>query len=320
VTPLDVLTIGEAMVAFHSDGALVQGGRHTARVAGAESNVAIGLARLGHSVAWAGRVGGDEFGRMVLRELRAEGVDLSLARVDPDRPTGLMFVEHRTADVSRVDYRRAGSAGSALDVDDVRAALSAASPRMLHLTGITPALSRSARRAVGSAVEHASATGIAVSLDVNHRTRLWDRAEARDALAPLVPHVTHLVASDDELALVSDVRSDAPEDEVVGRLLDRGVRDVAVKRGPRGASVITHAGRWDADPLPVTSVDVLGAGDAFSAGFLSGVLDGLTPQGCLRRGAAAGAWTVASRGDWEGAATRADLALLLAHTPGTTLR
>jgi 2-dehydro-3-deoxygluconokinase len=327
VSTPDVLTLGESMVAFRSEAPLSQGGTQVTRVAGAESNVAIGLARLGHSVAWAGRVGADGFGSLVLRELRAEGVDTTHAVVDPSRPTGLMFVEQRTADLTRVEYRRSGSAGSALRREDVEAAVEAG-PRVLHLTGITPALSGSARDCVLWVAETASAAGSLVSLDVNFRSRLWSREQAREVLAALARHAAYVIASEDELDLVAENSrgstgsgsSERPERAVAAHLLELGVRAVAVKRGARGATVHTHAGRVDLPALAVTAVDPLGAGDAFSAGYLSGVLDGLEPAECLARAVATGAFAASVRGDWEGAPTRDELALLDEHAPGTTLR
>jgi 2-dehydro-3-deoxygluconokinase len=235
--------------------------------------------------------------------------------VDGDRPTGLMFVEQRSADLTRVEYRRSGSAGSAVEKGDVGGALDAG-PRVLHLTGITPALSEEAAEAVSWAIESACAAGIVVSFDVNFRGRLWSRERAREVLAPLARRATLVIASDDELDLVAP----GGEDAAVAHLLDQGVQQVAVKRGPLGATVHSREGRVDAPALAVTAVDPIGAGDAFTAGLLSGVLDGLEPAGCLARGATTGAFAVSTRGDWEGAPTRADLALLERHTPGATLR
>lgn len=315
----DVLTIGESMVAFRSVGPVAQGGTQVTRVAGAESNVAIGLARLGHSVAWAGRVGPDSFGRLILRELRAEGVDTTHTVVDPSRPTGLMFVEQRTADLTQVEYRRSGSAGSALRREDVEAALEGlvqSGAGLVHLSGITPALSGSARDCIQWVAETAAAAGALVSFDVNFRARLWSRGQAREVLAPLASHTAYVIASEDELDLVAG----GPEAEAAQDLLDRGVRAVAIKRGARGATVHTRAGRVDLPALAVTAVDPIGAGDAFSAGYLSGVLDGLEPAECLRRGVAAGAFAVSVPGDWEGAPTRDELSLLGEHPPGATLR
>lgn len=312
---LDVVTVGESLVSFRSDGPLRHGGGQTARVAGAESNVAIGLARLGHRVVWVGRVGDDAFGALVLRELCAERVDTRHAVVDPGGPTGLMFVEERTADIVRVDYRRSGSAGSGLRIEDVTAALERR-PRMLHLTGITPALSASARQAVEWAADHAASSGVPVSLDVNHRNLLWSSAEAAAVLAPLAARAAVVITSDDELALVAP----GDEEEAVQELLTHGVEQVAVKRGARGASLYTAGSRHDEDALPVTAVDPIGAGDAFTAGLLSGWLDGLPPQERLHRAALTGAFAASCRGDWEGAPTRAELALLERHTPGSALR
>lgn len=330
---LDVLTVGEAMVAFRSEGLLAQGSRWVVRLAGAESNVAIGLARLGHRVGWVGRVGADRFGDLVVRTLRGEGVETAHAVVDPERPTGLMFVEQRSADLARVDYRRAGSAGSALHADDLVAAL-AARPRVLHLTGITPALSDSAREAVSDTVVAARRDGILVCLDVNFRSQLWSRERASAVLAPLAGRVDVVVAGDDELGLVrpgtpadvadvadlTDVADAREEAAIVSALLSGGVRQVAVKRGARGASLFTGDGRVDAPALAVTAVDPIGAGDAFTAGLLSGLLDGLPPGECLARAAVTGAFAVSSHGDWEGAPTRAELSLLAGQARGGTLR
>jgi 2-dehydro-3-deoxygluconokinase len=311
----DVVTIGESMVTFRWPGPLVLGAPLVARLAGAESNVAIGLARLGHDVRWAGRVGQDVFGDLVLRELQAEGVGTGAARRDPDAPTGLMFTETRTADVVRVEYRRAGSAGSRLDTADVEAALEQP-PKILHLTGITPALSGSAATAVGRAAEIASAAGVLVSLDVNYRSRLWSTAQAIAALRPLVRHTQLLIASEDELGLLAD----GDEEDAVAELLGRGVTRVVVKRGADGATLWGPAGRSDVSALAVTAVDVVGAGDAFSAGLVSGLLDGLGDDAALARANTLGAVAVSTHGDWEGLPRRRELDQLAGASTGSTHR
>ena len=312
---LDVLTVGESMVSFRSSGPLAMGGPLTTHLAGAESNVAIGLSRLGHAAAWVGRVGGDEFGALVLRQLRAEGVDVRPAVRDAARQPGLMFLEQRTSGVTRVDYRRAGSAGSALCIDDLRAAV-ADTPSVLHLTGITPALSQAAAVAVQWAAESCAAAGAFVSLDVNHRALLWSREAARAALSALVATATLVIASEDELDLVTCGDS---EDAAAEALLHRGVQQVVVKRGVAGASAWTTEGRVDVPAVPVTAVDVIGAGDAFTAGYLSAHLDGAPVGERLRRGAILGAFSVAGRGDWESLPRRDELDLL-DHGPGSALR
>jgi sugar/nucleoside kinase (ribokinase family) len=304
----DVLTFGETMAVLRAElpGPLRLAGSLRVGVAGAESTVAIGLARLGHAARWVGRVGDDEFGRLVLDRLRAERVDVAYVSTD-DAPTGLLVREQRTADLARVRYYRADSAGSRLSVDDLVPAL-ADGARMLLLSGITPALSAAAAAATRAAVAHAVASGWAVCLDVNYRATLWSRDAAADVLRPLASSATVVVGDADELSLVGGV------DE----LLRGGVREVVVKAGALGASVSTVDGSWSVPAVPVTAVDVVGAGDAFVAGYLSGWLDGLDPAQRLARGAVVAGFAVACVGDWEGLPTRAELEL--AGPPGTTLR
>ena len=323
----ELLTFGESMVSLRSAGPLSAGGALGMHVAGAESNVAVGVARLGHRVGWAGVVGADPHGEFILRQLRSEGIAVQ-HRADASRSTGVMFLEQRTADVTRAFYYRAGSAGSTLSRDDVDAAFRSGA-RVLHLTGITAALSQEARRAVEYAAARAAGEGLDVSLDVNYRSKLWSRDEARAVLTPLARHASILIASDDELGLVSGANAghgaepctaaDA-ETTMAGELLDRGVREVVVKRGAAGAGVHTAAGRWETPAVPVTSIDTVGAGDAFTAGYLSALLDGEDVAGRLQRGALAGAFAVSTAGDWEGLPRRDELALLGATPSGTTQR
>jgi 2-dehydro-3-deoxygluconokinase len=301
-------------------------------VAGAESNVAVGVARLGHSVTWAGVVGADPHGEFILRQLRAEGIGVR-HRIDAARSTGVMFLEQRTADVTRAFYYRAGSAGSTLSREDLDRALTAGA-RILHLTGITAALSPDAQKAVEYAAERAAAEGMEVSLDVNYRGKLWSREQARAVLTPLARHASIVIASDDELDLVACDPAPAAgaggattaaglagrEEAMAAELLGRGVREVVVKQGAAGATAHTAGGRWDEPAVPVTSIDTVGAGDAFTAGYLSALLDGEDVAGRLQRGALAGAFAVSTAGDWEGLPVRAELALLGTTPSGTTQR
>jgi 2-dehydro-3-deoxygluconokinase len=314
---IDVATFGETMAALRARDPIRLGGTMRLSVAGAESNVAIGLARLGHRVRWTGLVGADETGELVLRTLRAEGVDVSHARADGRGPTGLILFERRIGDLTRVIYHRAGSAGSFLDTTDVLPALDP-SPRLLHVTGITPALGPRPAAAVRAAVRTAAAAGVHVCLDVNHRSRLWARDAAAEVLRPLASSLSVVVASDDELELVAPASATTERDRV-SALLDLGVSEIVVKRGAEGASGHTPAETLHTPARRVPVMDLVGAGDAFVAGHLSGLLDGLDLAGRLERAVTAGAFAVASPGDWEGLPTRAELGLLDA-LPGTTLR
>jgi 2-dehydro-3-deoxygluconokinase len=312
---VDLLTLGETMAALRGTGPLRLGGDLRLSIAGAESNVAIGLARLGHAARWVGRVGDDELGALVLRTLRAESVDVSAAVVAPGELTGMLLFDRAPGGTPRAHYRRAGCAAARLAPADVSAAV-ALGARVLHVTGITPALGEDPAAAVRYAVEAGRAAGATVCLDVNHRPKLWPRERASAALRPLAAGAHLVVASEDELPLVCD----GPDEAARARaLLDLGVREVVVKRGARGASAYTGTGRHDEPARAVTVVDTVGAGDAFTAGYLSAFLDGLPVPERLRRGVILGAAAVAAHGDWEGLPTRAELDHI-GGSPDATLR
>ena len=311
----EVLTCGETMAVLRGPGPLRLGGSLELSVAGAESNVAIGLARLGHQAGWVGRVGADEPGELVQRTLRAEGVDVSGVTTDPSRPTGLMLAERRIGDLVRVTYYRSGSAGSRLSPADILPRIGEG-VRLLHLTGITAALSDTARQCVTDAAARAREAGVAVSVDVNYRARLWTPAEARATLLPLTGQADIVFASADELAMLAgqdDVQVAAQE------MLARGAGQVVVKRGADGATAYAAGATVSVPARQVTVADVVGAGDAFVAGYLSARLDGARTRDCLVRATVTAAFAIARSGDWEGLPTRAELALL--DLPeGTTVR
>ncbi|WP_084960170.1 sugar kinase [Thermoactinospora rubra] len=294
----DLITFGETMALFS---ARRTGPMRFARdfelgIGGAESNVAIGVTRLGATATWVGRVGDDEFGTLVAATLRGEGVRTH-AVVDPSAPTGLMIKGRRTADMIDVRYYRRDSAGSRLSPADLDPEL-IRSARVLHVSAITPALSATARDAVRHAIEEARAAGVTVSLDVNYRRALWSPQEAGAWLREAVREVDVLFATEAEAALIGD------------RPQDLGPAHVVLKFGARGAA--EHAGGRvrHAEPYRVTEVDPVGAGDAFAAGWLAEWLAGADPEQRLRTACAAGAFAVTSQGDWESLPTRSDLELL----------
>ncbi|MFG1817430.1 sugar kinase [Kribbella sp. NPDC049174] len=308
----DLLTIGETMVSLRTARPMRLGGDAHLSIAGSESNVAIGLSRLGHQAAWLGAVGNDEPGRLIQRTLRAEAVDTSWLRFSDESFTGFIAFDQPSHDITRVSYHRHGSAGSTLTSAECLTALEAASPRLLHVTGITPALSDSTRAATLAVVRAAADSDVRISLDVNYRARLWSRTEAT-ALRELLPYVHTVFASDDEL----DILTDAPDP--VRDLLDTGITEVVVTAGGKGAWAHTTDSTIHRAALPVTVVDSIGAGDAFVSGYLSATLDGLSPESRLDRATTSGAFCVTATGDWESLPTREDLTLLT-HTRGTALR
>lgn len=310
-SPLDrpaLVTLGEAMgvVSGVEPGPLAVGGSARLSFAGAEATVAIGVSRLGHAAAWIGRVGDDAIGSMVLSGLRGEGVDLSGARVDPEASTGLMLRERRTADRARVTYYRSGLAGSRLSPADVDADLIAAA-RILHVTGITPALSDTALAAVREAVRVAKAAGTTVSLDVNYRALLWSRTAASAVLTPMVAQADIVFAGPEEASLIVAEKEPGRMARALSAL---GPATAVLKLGDQGALVHYAEEVLVQQAIPVTSVDPIGAGDAFVAGYLAGTLDGSDAARCLRLAATCGAFAVSAAGDWEGLPRRGDLPLL----------
>ncbi|WP_328786999.1 sugar kinase [Streptomyces sp. NBC_00273] len=304
-----LVTLGETMAVLAADrpGPLASGTSLRLGFAGAEATVAIGVSRLGHAASWTGRVGADSAGTMILDGLRGEAVDVTRARVDDTAPTGLMLRERRTPDHTRVTYYRRGLAGARLDPEDIDPEL-VARARVLHVTGITPALGDGPRAAVRRAVDLARTVGVTVSLDLNYRARLWNREEAAAELTHLVTLADIVFAGPDEASLVVPEADDPAT--MARTLLDLGPREAVLKLGARGAVAVTHGGEAVQDIVPVTPVDPIGAGDAFVAGYLAGLLDGSDLPGRLLLAATCGAFAVASPGDWEGLPRRAELDLL----------
>lgn len=274
------------------------------RTAGAESTVAIGLARLGIPVAWAGVVGADALGDRVLRDLGAEGVDLRWAHTDPTAATGFMLRERRTAEHTRVTYYRSDSAGSRLMPEDVDAAIEAARPTLVHLTGITPALSEQAADATIHAVRTAKAVAAQVSVDVNYRATLPGRDRAAGVLRTLIPDVDVLFVGDDELHTVCDA---ADPERAAALLTEQGPGEVIVKLGANGALASAASRLFHESARHVAVVDAIGAGDSFVAGYLAAYCLGQDVPTRLRWGATCAAFTVGSPGDWEGLPHRREL-------------
>jgi 2-dehydro-3-deoxygluconokinase len=323
----EVVTLGECLASFvaTTPGPLSEAVAFERHIAGAEANVAVALARLGHGSTYIGRVGEDGFGTAILRRLRGEGVDVRHLTTDRDAPTGVMFRERRALGPIDVLYHRAGSAGSRLSVDDVeRAATDGAfeGAAWLHVTGITPALSGSAADAVTRACEIARERGLTVSLDVNLRRRLWSDADAAPVLRNLAASVDVVLGSPDELAVIAGEDPASGTADLVAAVSALNPTVVIAKLGADGALGFESGGAVvQAGAIPVaTVVDPVGAGDAFCAGFIAGRLDGVDLETALRMANACGALAIAAAGDQAGLPDRAELGRLLAAGGPDTLR
>lgn len=311
---VDVLTIGESL------GLLVPA--RTGRLAhvrdmrlgfgGAESNVAIGIARLGGIAAWCGRVGDDGLGEMITREIRAEGVEVA-ASIDPVAPTAVMLKERPRAGVTRVIYYRDGEAGSRLTAADIPEAL-VERARVLHVTGISAGLGDGPLSAVHAAIDRARAAGAIVSFDVNHRSALWrDDRDAGEAYRALAARSDIVFAGDDEAMLVT---GESEVDAQLAALRALGPDNVVIKRGDKGAVAVlssaTGEERVESPAIPVDVVDTVGAGDAFVAGWLVETVRDAPTSVRMATAIACGAFACTGEGDWETTPSRADLDALLA--------
>lgn len=273
-------------------------------IAGSESNVAIGLARLGVASAWIGRIGDDELGSAVLATLRGAGVAVAGVVVDPGAPTALMIKERRSGDVSRVLYYRHGSAGSRLQPGDVFEAARRAG--VVHSSGITVALGPLARAAVVQAWAQARDHGGLASLDLNYRAALWGKEEASATLAALVGGVDVVFAGLEEARMVTGESDPRAAAEALHLL---GAPHALVTCGGDGAWACIDGALLEVTAVPVTVVDPVGAGDAFVAGYLAGLVRGISPEARLRQAASVAALVVSTEGDWEGFPDERDVAL-----------
>ena len=303
----DVITAGETMVLGvpPRPGRLRHAGNLELKIGGAESNLAIALSRLGLSAGWAGYLGDDEPGQLVLDRIRAEGVDTSRVSRIEGRPTGLYLREQVGADV-RVYYYRQGSAASTMQRDAFDPAYLGGA-RFVHLTGITPALSEGCRAFVLWAAREAGASGARVSFDVNYRSKLWGTKEAREFAEEILPEVYLLLAGDEEARALWD----RDDETLVRELAGLGPEEVVLKTGSAGSLALVDGEILEHPAFRVPEVDPVGAGDAFAAGYLAGHLWGLPAKERLRAANAMGALSVATLGDYEGLPDKDELRAFL---------
>ena len=304
-----IVTIGETMALLGTtDHCLLRpGAAPSLTIGGAESNVAIAAARLGARTTWIGRVGDDDLGSLVVRELRGQGVRVH-ARRDPEAPTGLMVKEHRGGKPTHVRYYRKHSAGSRLGPDDLdRGTLVDAD--IVHLTGITAALGDSARTALRHAISVARGGGATISFDVNYRATLWSPAAAAPVLRELASAADVLFAGPEEAALLLPAGPDSAANDdpwraaagLAQQVCELGPRIAVIKLGSLGALAVVDGTVHTHPIVPIDPVDPVGAGDAFVGAFLAELANSSPIQTCLASGARMGALVCAVPGDWEGA-------------------
>lgn len=313
----EVITIGEPMVMFLADSkkALSKEKHFTKYIAGAELNVAMGIRRLNHTVSYVTQVGDDPFGVYVKNFLETEKIDTSYIKTTNEAPTGFQMKNQCDDGDSQVVYFRKGSAASRMNKKllnnfDFKDA------KVLHLTGIFPALSKDTREMVFQLIEKAREHGLMITFDPNPRPVLWESEEEMIRVTNEIACKCDVVMpglSEGKLFTGRELK-----EEIADYYLTRGAKTVILKTGPTGSYMKERMKDGTLKECQVPSfqvpvVDTVGAGDGFAAGIISAVLEGMGKEKVLERGNALGAIQVMHLSDNEGLPDPEQLAGFFAH-------
>ncbi|HRK23707.1 MAG TPA: sugar kinase [Beijerinckiaceae bacterium] len=306
----DILAIGEPMVEFNQTGG--SGTRtYLQGFGGDTSNFAIAAARQGARVGYVSRLGDDPYGRMLRDLWEAERVDHRFVTTDPAAFTAIYFVTH-DASGHQFSFFRSGSAASRMHPDDLPVdAIRRA--KVMHFSGISLAISSSACDACYRAVEIARGAGVKVSFDTNLRLRLWSKERARAIITDVIGLSDICLPSYDDVVAITGL-SDA--DAIVDFCLERGARQVALKRGSEGVLVAEKGRRLGIAPVPCKPVDATGAGDTFGGAFVARLVAGDDLFDAARYANAAAALSTEGFGAVEPIPDAAKVRAALARTDG----
>lgn len=296
----EIITIGETMAALtpKSTGYLHYIRDYELRIAGAESNLAIGACKLGHSASWISSLGQDELGYFVNNSIRAEGVDTRYVRFDEEHRTGVMFKQILQGKETSVFYYRENSAASFMRPEDLRPEMFAGG-KILHLTGITPVLSASCGELTEKAVAMGKEAGLKISFDPNIRRKLWKDKDYTGVLHRIIENTAILMLGLDEAEALLYHTTD--RERIIEAFFRKDDAEyIAIKDGGNGAYVADRKQGYVIPPYPCKPIDPIGAGDAFNAGFLCALLEGRPVQEAGEIAAVAGALATESYGDIEG--------------------
>lgn len=321
----DVVTLGETMLRLTPPGLkrLEQATSLDIEVGGTESNVAIGLARLGLRVLWLSRLTNNPLGHLITRTIASYGVDTSrVVWTEADRVGLLFFEEGKAPRSSRVIYDRRQSAVSQMRPEELPAELFRADGgRLLHLTGITLALGQHLNTTARRTVQLAKAAGWLVSFDINYRSQLWEPAAARAGCDPVARQADILFMPRGDACLLYDLHPTLPAEQILAALAAQYPQaTIAVTLGQEGAIGREPHGPVLRQPaIPAEEVDRLGGGDAFAAGFLYSYLTSTEPQSRLAQALAWGTTLAALKYTIRGDAPlveRQEVETLMAQGPG----
>lgn len=309
----DIVTIGESMMLLQplTDGPLAYAPLFTRSVAGAESNVAIGLSRLGLQVRWISRLGADAFGDSIMSTLAGERIDVSQVERDSGYPTSVYFKEFKGYGDPNVYYYRKGSAVSQWTPAHIKPTWFEGA-KHFHVTGITPALGEHTADTVRAAMVAAREQGLTISFDPNLRRKLWSEETAHETLLSLIPLCDVFMPGVDEASFLLGAMS---IEEYAKQFLAMGAKVVVIKLGEEGSIAFTANAVVRANPYAAKRVvDTVGAGDAFAAGFLAHWVqsqqdtdDHARLATALQQANIMGSLAVQYKGDWEGLPSRQEL-------------
>ena len=306
----DVVALGEPLLEFNQvrrDDAT----GYRQGFGGDTSNCTIAAARLGASTAYVTRLGDDAFGRMFIDLWRSEGVDVSGVGIDTDAPTGIYFVTHG-ARGHEFSYLRAGSAAARMRPGDLPLDL-IRSTNVLHVSGISQAISASACDTVFAAIAAARGAGARISYDSNLRLKLWPLERARAVIAATIALSDWFLPSLDEAIQISGV---SEPQAILDWCHVRGAPMVALKMGADGCWVSTAAAREYVAGNRVDAIDATGAGDCFDGAFVARIVAGDAPIAAARYANAAAAMATTGYGAVAPLPRHADVSAFLAKTAG----
>ncbi|MGZ7444331.1 sugar kinase [Paenibacillus sp. TH7-28] len=304
---LDVVTFGEAMVMFTADepGPFHEVIHYTSGLAGAEMNVAIGLARLGLRSGWVSKVGSDSFGDLILRRLEKEGVDINQVQIDESVPTGFQLKSKVLDGDPEIQYFRKGSAASFMGREDFSKDYFLGAAHV-HMTGIPLAISEHTREFAGCVLHCMKSHGRSISFDPNLRPSLWkSKEEMIDVVNKFAFKANYVLPGIGEGYILTGYRE--PSD-IASFYLEKGVELVIVKLGEAGAYYKTPYEEGKVSSFPVeNTVDTVGAGDGVAVGVISALVEKRSIVEAVQRGNAIGSLAVQSPGDYDGYPTRKQL-------------
>lgn len=294
---MEVIAIGESMVSLVNEpsGYIRHADTFKPFVAGAETNTLIGLSRLGHTTSWVSALGSDELGELILHNIRAEGIDTSNV-MRKDKRTGVFFKQISPDGSVDVTYYRENSAASYMSIEDIDLEVMNSS-KILYLTGITLSLSTSVKKMLFELVKQIQ-EGITVILDPNIRLKMWTKEEARATILSFLPYVDCLIIGKNEMNILFETDD---YKKAFNKIKNYGCDKIILKLGKDGVVYDFENDKGQIDnPRQFEEIDPVGAGDAFAAGVVSGILKGEEPKNFLKKACFLGGYITQFIGDYQG--------------------